>query len=430
MSVEREVIDGGTFGSYSVCHHSSGLDVLVWKMDGFTTTNAVFGTKYGSVNTRFRTVDTGEFIDVPDGIAHYLEHKLFENEDSDVFSLFAPTGASANAFTTFNVTAYTFGTSGDWEKPLEILLDFVRKPYFTDENVQKERGIIAQEIKMSQDSPDRACYFNLLRALYHYHPVRIDIAGTVESIQEITPELLYKCYNTFYNLRNMVLCIAGNVDEQKVIEICDKMLTPAPDIKLETAYPDEPADVAQKRITACYEVANPLFAIGIKFPPFKGMQLLRYEICAGILMRMIIGDMSPLFKELLEEGLINSSNFGLEIFNDDCGVFACICRGDSKDPDKVLEKYIARIDELKRTGLDEKLFERVRKLKYGLEVRSLSDVDYCVENMFYNHISGLTAFDTGRILSELTFKEVEDAFALLFDTSKAAISIIEKENAR
>ena len=166
MSFTKEVITCERTGDkYSLIRHSSGLDVLVWKMEGFTTTEALFGTKYGSVNNKFRTVDTGDYIEVPDGIAHYLEHKLFENEDCDVFELYAKTGASANAFTSFCETAYTFSCSENYEKSLEILLSFVQKPYFTEENVEKERGIIAQEIKMSSDSPDRACFFQSSRRI-------------------------------------------------------------------------------------------------------------------------------------------------------------------------------------------------------------------------------------------------------------------------
>lgn len=427
MNLQPEIIKCKQTGDeYHLYRHPSGLDVLIWKMDGFTTTEALFGTKYGSVNNRFKTLDTGDYIDVPDGIAHYLEHKLFENEDCDVFELYAKTGASANAFTSFCETAYTFSCSDNYEQSLEILLEFVQKPYFTEENVEKERGIIAQEIKMSKDSPDRACFFNMLEAMYHNHPVKIDIAGTVESIQKINSELLYQCYNTFYNLHNMVLCIAGNVDESKVIEICDKCLVPVEDKKLEISFPDEPAETAQPRVTEKFTVGTPLFSIGIKCPVYKGREMVKMEVAAGIILQMTAGMMSPLYKELFEEGLINSS-FGTEVFNAEQGFFTCICSGESRNPDEVYKRYLNEIERIKRDGFDERLFEKIRKSKYGAVIRGFNNVENCAELMFENHLQATTAFDSVEFLAALTLDDLTSAFEKLFDTSKAVISIIENE---
>jgi len=220
--------------------HSSGLDIYICEMKGFSSVEALFGTKYGSINTMFKTKEDTEYTSVPEGIAHFLEHKLFENEDCDVFELYAKTGASANAFTSFDKTCYLFSCSKNYKESLKILLDFVQKPYFTKANVDKEQGIIGQEIKMTNDNPDWRLFFNLLRGMYHSHPVKIDIAGTVESIAEIDADLLYKCYNTFYNLNNMTLSIAGNISADEVLEICDECLRPCEDKGLETVFPDEP----------------------------------------------------------------------------------------------------------------------------------------------------------------------------------------------
>lgn len=424
MSYTKEIISSQRTGDkYSLIHHSSGLDVLVWKMDGFTTTEALFGTKYGSVNNRFRTVDTGDFINVPDGIAHYLEHKLFENEDCDVFELYAKTGASANAFTSFCETAYTFSCSENYEKSLEILLSFVQKPYFTEENVEKERGIIAQEIKMSSDSPDRACFFNLLGAMYHNHPVKIDIAGTVDSIQQITPELLYKCYYTFYNLHNMALCIAGNVDEDKVIELCDRCLIPAEDKRLEVTFPEEPAEIVKRRVSAEYTVGTPLFSIGFKCPAFKGAEMVKMEVCAGILLQMLFGSLTTWYKELFEEGLINSS-FSFEVFNAEEGFFSCICSGESRDPDEVFKCCLQRIEKAGNGGLDRRLFEIIQKSRYGSMIRGFNNVENCAETMFENHLQGTDAFTASDILAKLHFEDICEAFGVLFDASKAALSVI------
>ena len=210
--MEKKIITNEKTGDkYVYIKHDSGLDILVCEMEGFSTTEALFGTKYGSINTRFKTGKDKDYTVVPEGIAHFLEHKLFENEECDVFDLYAKTGASANAFTSFDKTCYLFSCSDNYKASLEILLSFVQSPYFTKESVDKEQGIIGQEIRMYEDNPSWRVFFNLLSILYHSHPVKIDIAGTIDSIAKIDADLLYKCYNTFYNLHNMVLAIAGNV---------------------------------------------------------------------------------------------------------------------------------------------------------------------------------------------------------------------------
>ena len=424
--MNKEIISDSRLGEqYSLIHHPSGLDVMVWKKECFSTTEALFATKYGSVNTHFKTKKTGDFIEVPEGIAHYLEHKLFENEDTDVFDLYAKTGANANAFTSFEETAYTFSTSENWEQALEILLDFVQKPYFTKETVEKEQGIIGQEIKMYEDSPERQCYFNLLRALFVNHPVRIDIAGTVESISHITPELLYDCYYTFYNLHNMVLSIAGNVDEEKVVEICDRMLKPCEDLNLETSFPDEPQEVSVKKATAEFPVGVPLFSIGFKAPPSQGKLLLKRCLESSILRQMLIGSASPLYKELFEEGLINSQ-FGIECFCGD-GYFASICSGESHNPDEVYKRLCDEIERVKKDGLDEKRFNICKKLKYGDIVRAVADVENCANAMVESHFNGTTVFDEAEILAQMTAEDCMNELDLLFNPDYSSISIVNSQ---
>ena len=223
--MEKQIVKNERTGEqYTYVKHPTGLDIYIWKMEDYSTSYALFGTKYGSINTKFRTKNEKDFITVPNGIAHYLEHKLFENEDCDVFSLYAKTGASANAYTSFDKTCYLFSCTDNVYESLEILLSFVQSPYFTEETVQKEQGIIGQEIRMYDDNAGWRVFFNMLQGMYHNHPVKIDIAGTVESIAQINADLLYQCYNTFYNLNNMVLSIAGNIDEDKILEMCDKLL--------------------------------------------------------------------------------------------------------------------------------------------------------------------------------------------------------------
>ena len=210
---------------YYEIDHPTGLKIFVMPKAHYRSAYAVIGTKYGSIDNRFKRSDAAEYTQVPEGIAHFLEHKLFESEELDAFQRFAATGASANAYTSFDKTCYLFQCSDRFDQSLEILLDFVQHPYFTPQTVEKEQGIIGQEITMYYDVPGWMSTFNLLRCLYKNHPVRIDIAGTVESISHITDKLLYDCYNTFYNLHNMALAVVGNVTPEQVLAVCDRCLT-------------------------------------------------------------------------------------------------------------------------------------------------------------------------------------------------------------
>ena len=199
--------------------HSSGLDIYIMPKEGYSGSYAIFGTKYGSVDSKFIVPGEKEVTEVPDGIAHYLEHKMFDQPDgSNVFDKFSRYGGNANAFTSFNITAYLFSATSNVEENLKALLDYVQSPYFTEESVQKEQGIIGQEIRMYDDSGDWKLFFNFIGCLYNDNPVKKEIAGTVESISEITADYLYKCYNTFYNLSNMAIVVAGNVDAEKILQ--------------------------------------------------------------------------------------------------------------------------------------------------------------------------------------------------------------------
>lgn len=409
--------------SYSVYHHSSGLEIYLMKLEGFSTVNAAFATRYGSVNTTFRTDKDDDFVTVPMGIAHYLEHKLFENEDSDVFELYAKTGASGNAYTSFDQTVYTFSCTDNYEESLAILLDFVQKPYFTEETVEKERGIIAQEIKMCCDSPERQCFYNLLKAMYSENPVRYDIAGTVESIQEIDAELLYKCYNAFYDLHNMVLVIAGDIDEEKILSICDEHLINKPSVGLEVKTSDEPEQVAQEIIRANFTVGMPLFNIGFKCDPAQGEELLKNELCANILIQLLSNSASPLYKELYEQGLINNA-FSSEVFFGD-GYFSCIFDGESNEPLKVRDKIIEEIDRIKKDGIDTDRFEIIKKSMYGSLVYEFNNVEACVNNLVAAGLLNIDLFDITEILAGITEQDIYDRVDVLFDTERVSVSIIE-----
>ena len=411
---------------YTLVHHSSGLDILMWKKEDFSTVEAYFGTRYGSINNCFKTDDTDGFISVPDGIAHYIEHKLFESDDnSSVFELYAETGAAANAFTSTDITAYYFSCTDNYEKSLEILLDFVRSPYFTKENVEKEQGIIAQEIKMGDDSPTRKCFKNLLKALYVKHPISIDVAGTVESIAKITPEIMYKCYDAFYDLHNMVLAIAGNIDEQKVLEICDKTLKASPDKHLESFFPQEPREVAKKTIVETGTVGIPVFSIGFKADACEGREYLKRSVIAGMLLEQLIGQTSPLYNRMLEDGLINST-LGTYMYTGSGKYFCCMIEGESADPQKVCELVYEEIGRLVKEGIDAERFEIDKRVRYGEKVSSINDVKACAEAMLYYRLDSkeLTLFDDLDIIASLTVQECNSMISELFDIQRSSLSIV------
>ena len=425
MKLEPEIFRSELSGDeYHLYHHPSGLDVMIMQMPGFTTTEALFATKYGSVNNCFRTLDTGDFISVPDGIAHYLEHKLFEGEECGVFERYAGTGASANAFTSFDITAYTFSASSDYEEPLSILLDFVQHPFITDENVEKERGIIAQEIKMTNDSPSRALFFELLNSVYHKHPVKIDIAGTVESIQDINASLLMKCHETFYNLNNMVLSIAGNVDDETVLGICDEKLAPSENKQLELFVPEEPDTVVRHKSVISREIGVPMFSFGFKCPPLKGRELLKTSIAADLMLKVLFGNMSDWYRNAFEQGLINST-FGTEVFSSEQGYFMLILSGEAKDPDAVYESITEKIKSLDASGFDRELLGTMIKGGYGSEIMKYNIVSECAESMCFYYSQGVSCFDNLKIMSELTPEEVFET-AKLLDTERSSFWVVRK----
>ena len=424
--MEKEMIKSPDTGDSCIhVKHSSGLDIYICEMPGFSSVEALFGTKYGSVNTMFKMREDKEYTVVPEGIAHFLEHKLFENEDCDVFELYAKTGASGNAFTSFDKTCYLFSCSKNYQESLKILLDFVQKPYFTQATVDKEQGIIGQEIKMTNDNPDWRVFFNMLRCMYHNHPVKIDIAGTVESIAQIDADLLYKCYYTFYNLNNMVLSIAGNISADEVLRICDECLKPCDDKGLETVFPDEPDDIVMPEFIETQAVGTPIFNIGYKCRPCAGMERLKKSMAATIAASLITDASSDMYKKLMDEGLINS-NFGMEVFDGD-GYFTVIFGGESSDSAKVRDAIAGEVDRMTREGISEKDFQRIKKSTYGLLVRELNNVESVANLLINSHMDGVGPYDAINVLSHLESADVVNFIKDELVREHMVMSVIEGE---
>ena len=409
--------------SYFKLKHSSGLTIYVYPKEGYRSAYAIIGTNYGSVNICF-SVDGGEKITVPDGIAHYLEHKLFESEEGDAFSRYAKTGASANAYTSFEKTCYLFSCTDKFEESFEILLDFVQDPYFTPETVAKEQGIIGQEIKMYDDSPDWRVMFNMLENMYHNHPVKIDIAGTVESIAQITAEKLYDCYNAFYNLNNMALCVAGNVTVDQVLAVCDRMLKPCEAHKITNFFEDEPREIVNPYVEQSFPVMVPIFNLGFKeAPDTLDEKKLAYT---DILLSMLASPTSALYRRLMDENLINNS-FSYELFEGP-GYCSVIFGGESRAPKQAAEMIKQYIKAVKSDGLGKEDFEIAKKSVYGDIISSLNNVSSIANTIEAYHFNGNELFAYIDAIADAEFEDVTKRLNEMLDVNNCTLSVVKPED--
>ncbi|MBR3817585.1 MAG: insulinase family protein [Clostridia bacterium] len=400
--------------------HPSGLEIRVMPKKGYDSAYAVFGVKYGSIDTALQK-ESGEFETIPEGTAHFLEHKLFESEDLNAFERFAKTGASANAYTSFEKTAYLFKGSDKIEESLEILLDFVQNPYFTQETVEKEQGIIGQEIRMYQDLPDWQVMFNLLRALYEKHPVRIDIAGTQESIAEIDADLLYGLYKNFYNPANMVLCVVGAIEPEKVFDIVEKNIKETDGRKIERKFEKESAKPVKDYVEEKLSVACKQFLLGYKEDVSGPLLSLEDELASQIMLEAIAGKSSPLYKKLLDEELIDLG-FGTELFN---GFgFSCVMMGGtSADPDKTVSILRSEIKRMQKEGIDPVAFERAKRKTYGRMVMGYNDIDDTANLMMNLYFNGYEPFAELEACKNITLEKAQERLAVLKEKS-SAVSVI------
>lgn len=406
---------------YYKIDHKSGLTIYVYPKEGYSSTYAIFGTKYGSIHTTFKN-EQGETVKVPDGIAHYLEHKLFENEDGDAFVKYAKTGAAANAYTSFDKTCYLFSCTEQVEESMDILLDFVQSPYFTEESVQKEQGIIGQEIRMYDDSPDWCVLFNLLDKLYHNHPVKIDIAGTVESIAEITPEKLYECYHGFYNLHNMALCVTGKTTVEQVLALADKHLKEAPPFNRESIFPDEPETVAADYVEQIFPVAVPLFQLGFKEKAAKERLSVEKLAQSDILLFVLASNSSPLYQELMNKKLINGT-FNYEHFEGP-GYSSVLFGGESRDPQKTAELIRHAVDNMRKQGINAEDFEIAKKAVYGEAISALNKTDTIANMIVDFDFSGRELYAYIDAVANTTIEDVKDRMLEQLDSGKTALSVI------
>ena len=405
--------------------HPSGLSIYIMPKKGYSQNYAIFGTKYGSVDSEFIVPGESTVTKVPDGIAHYLEHKMFDMPDgSNVFDKFAKYGGNANAFTSFNMTAYLFSATDHVYENLAVLLDYVQRPHFTPESVEKEQGIIGQEIRMYDDSASWRVFFNLLGCLYHNNPVKLDIAGTVESISKITSDYLYKCYNTFYNLSNMTLFVTGDLDVEKTVSVIEEnILKDEPfSEEIKRIYPEEPKTVYKKSSVQSLSVAKPIFMIGYKDTDvgYSGEKLLKKIIEMNILTSILFGKGSDIFKRLYDEGLVNQS-FGAE-YNPQIDYGFTVVEGESENPQKVYEIIRSMLSEAE---IKEEDFNRMKKVIWGDYVRSFSDVEEFAHTFLSMNFVDIDYFDYYKTYNEVTFEDIRKRFKEQFRDDLSAISIVE-----
>ena len=400
--------------------HSSGLEIRVMPKAGYTSAYAVFGVKYGSIDTAVKNA-SGDFETIPEGTAHFLEHKLFESEDLNAFERFAKTGASANAYTSFEKTAYLFKGSENIEESLNILLDFVQNPYFTQQTVEKEQGIIGQEIRMYQDLPDWQVMFNLLKALYSKHPVRIDIAGTQESIAKIDADLLYRLYENFYNPGNMVLSVVGGIDPEKVAEIVENGIKKTEGSECERKFEKEDAVPVQSYIEEKLSVAQKQFMLGFKEEISEPLLSLEDEIASQIMLEAVAGKSSPLFKKLLDAELIDMG-FGSELFNG-FGFSCVMLGGTSKDPEAAAAIIKEEFTRLNAEGIDSAAFERAKRKFYGRMVMSYNDIDDTANLLMNLYFNGYEPFAEIEACKSVTLEKAQARLAKIKD-EYSALSVI------
>ena len=402
----------------------SGLRVMVLPRKGFTKKLAYLVTDFGSIHTDF-TLD-GEACHTPAGIAHYLEHKLFDMPDGrDISEEFASLGAIVNAFTSYDMTAYYFSCTESFEKCLQLLMELVFTPHFTQESVQKEQGIIDQEIGMNLDSPDSVVFDALMENLFQRHPIRIPILGTRESIREITPKMLYDIHRAFYAPGNMWLCVTGDVDPEAVARQADAFLgSERRSVGQKAPFPAEPEARLQELTRRTMEVAMTNFSMGIKFPfPGKGAEGVKQELATELATEALFGESSELYLKLYDEGLIDSSFGGGFETIDGCAML--LCSGDSPDPLAVRDAVLKQAEKLAREGIEERYFLRLRRSALGRRIRGLDSFDSTVFRLCAYAMTDFDYLNFPEVFRSISVQDLQPIFARAAMAENCAISIID-----
>lgn len=401
----------------------NGLTVAVVKKEGFTRKLAYFVTDYGAIHTEF-TLE-GKSYRTPDGVAHYLEHKLFDMPGGrDVSAEFAAMGAMTNAFTSYDMTAYYFSCTENFEGCLKLLLEFVSTPYFTEESVEKERGIIDQEIGMNQDAPDSVIFENLMVSMYENHPIRVPILGTSETIRQITPEVLHTCHRAFYTPGNMLLCVIGDVEPEEVTALARQVLgTEKKEVGVKAPFAAESMTCPRTQTARIMEVAMPMFNLAFKCEALgQGEEAIRQEMVADLAAETLFGESSELYLRLYEEGLIDSSFGGGFETIDGCAML--MCSGDSENPEAVRDAILNQMTRIRETGVDEATFQRLKRSALGRRIRSLDSFDATAFRVCAYHFSGYDYFRFPEIYHSIEKEEIVAFLNRIVTADRCSLSVI------
>ena len=400
----------------------NGLTVLVVPKPGFSRKMAYFVADYGSVHTDF-TLE-GETYHAPAGVAHYLEHKLFDLPQRDVAGEFAEMGAVVNAFTSYDVTAYYFSCTENFAPCLKLLLEFVSTPYFTEESVEKERGIIDQEIGMNADDPNTQVFENLMQAMFR-HPIREPILGTAESIRQITPQILETCHRAFYNPANMILCVVGDVQPQEVEKLARQILgDDKRPVGEKLPFPEEKMAVLQQQVQTQMDIAMPMFNLGFRCEPLgKGWEAIRQEIIGDLAAEVLFGEASALYLKMYGDGLIDSSFGGGFETIDGCALLTC--GGDSDQPYAVREAVLAEAARICAEGIDEAQFMRIKRSAMGRRIRDLDSFDSTCFRLCAYKMTDFDYFRFPEIYDAISTKEVQAFLARVICQERCSLSVID-----
>ena len=403
----------------------NGMTIMVIPKENTEKKYILWGTNYGSIDNKFVVPGENQETEVPDGVAHFLEHKMFEQENgTNSLDVLSSLGVEANAYTTNDHTAYLFGCTDNFYEALDELMDYVQNPYFTDENVEKEKGIIGQEIMMYDDYPEWRVYMNAMDCMYKVHPVKLDITGTIETISKIDKDILYKCYNTFYNPSNMTLVVCGNFNPEEIIEEIKKRLIDTKkqgDIK--RIYTEEPEEINKPYIKQNMQLSNPLFIIGIKDKTNSEEDIVKKHIGIEILLNMVLGKSSKLYKELYEKGeILGEPSLDYEFTKEYAHI---MITGQSRNSDKVNEKFKEEIKRIKKEGIDEKHFNRIKKKIYGDFIAEYNDVGSIARMFLADSFKGINSFDYLEKHNEVSKEYTEQILNEVFKEEKMILSVVE-----
>ncbi len=402
----------------------NGLTVMIIPKKEIQKKYIIWGTNYGSNDSIFVVPGETKETEVPKGVAHFLEHKMFEQENGkNSLDVLTALGVNANAYTTNNHTAYLYECTDNFYEALDEFMDYVQHPYFTDENVEKEKGIIGQEIMMYDDYPDWKVYLNALECMYHKNPVKLDITGTIETISHIDKDILYKCYNTFYNPSNMAMVISGDFEpENLLLEIKKRLIDKKANGEIKRIFEEEPREIVKEKAIQNMEVSKPLFSIGIKDVPAEQKEKVKKHISIEILLNIIIGASSELYKKLYDMG--NCYSVPSIEYDFDKTYAHIIITGQSNNPEELYEMFKEQTKKIIDVGINEQEFERTKKMIYGEYIKEYNDITDISRMFLSDYFKGINSFDYLEEISTINLEYLNQVLKDVFNEKNMILSVV------